>query len=168
MCGFGMQSLEDGAAARDVFTAGCLEKIVGWTRTNVALVGGLTAGLLLLEVSQGRGCRQQGAESRPCLHRCVSSVWPPPRSPSSERSGSTGRTGNHGTGRRRRTGRRASGFLPSQTSRTSEGGVSTPPRGGGASGETSADPLAVSIAANDRLCLTLIFSPTPTDIILDT
>lgn len=60
MCGFGMQSLEDGAAARDVFTAGCLEKIVGWTRTNVALVGGLTAGLLLLEVSRGGGRSQQG------------------------------------------------------------------------------------------------------------
>ncbi|TWW58377.1 Tetraspanin-33 [Takifugu flavidus] len=50
MCGFGMQSLDTGAAARDIFTAGCLEKIVGWTRTNMVLVGGLTAGLLLLEV----------------------------------------------------------------------------------------------------------------------
>lgn len=52
MCGFGMQSLDDGAAARDVFTVGCLEKIVGWTRTNMVLVGGLTAGLLLLEVTR--------------------------------------------------------------------------------------------------------------------
>ncbi|XP_003977565.2 tetraspanin-33 isoform X1 [Takifugu rubripes] len=50
MCGFGMQSLDTGTAARDIFTAGCLEKIMGWTRTNMVLVGGLTAGLLLLEV----------------------------------------------------------------------------------------------------------------------
>lgn len=52
MCGFGMQSLDTGAAARDIFTGGCLEKIVGWTRTNMVLVGGLTAGLLLLEVTR--------------------------------------------------------------------------------------------------------------------
>lgn len=51
MCGFGMQSLDKGAAAQDIFTVGCLEKIVRWTRTNMALVGGLTVGLLLLEVT---------------------------------------------------------------------------------------------------------------------
>lgn len=51
MCGFGMQSLDKAAAAQDIFTVGCLEKIVQWTRTNMALVGGLTVGLLLLEVT---------------------------------------------------------------------------------------------------------------------
>uniref|UniRef100_H3CBF1 Tetraspanin n=1 Tax=Tetraodon nigroviridis TaxID=99883 RepID=H3CBF1_TETNG len=50
MCGYGMQRLDAGAAAGDIFTVGCLEKIVGWTRTNLVLVGGLTLGLLLLEV----------------------------------------------------------------------------------------------------------------------
>lgn len=51
MCGYGMQRLDAGAAAGDVFTVGCLEKIMGWTRTNLLLVGGLTLGLLLLEVT---------------------------------------------------------------------------------------------------------------------
>lgn len=57
MCGYGMQRLAAGAAARDIFTAGCLEKIVAWTRTNLVLVGGLTLGLLLLEVTQTDGWR---------------------------------------------------------------------------------------------------------------
>ncbi|XP_028299939.1 tetraspanin-33 isoform X1 [Gouania willdenowi] len=50
MCGYGMQQQEDASASEDVFTAGCLQTIVSWTRTNLLLVGGLTAGLLLLEL----------------------------------------------------------------------------------------------------------------------
>lgn len=51
MCGYGMQQLDRGAAAQDISTVGCLEKIVRWTQTNLVLVGGLTLGLLLLEVT---------------------------------------------------------------------------------------------------------------------
>lgn len=50
MCGYGMQQLERRLAGRDVFTVGCLEKIVWWAKNNLLLVGGLSAGLLLLEV----------------------------------------------------------------------------------------------------------------------
>ncbi|XP_069578524.1 tetraspanin-33 isoform X2 [Brachyistius frenatus] len=50
MCGYGMQQLEENRAGRDVFTAGCLEKIVRWAKNNLLLVAGLTGGLLLLEV----------------------------------------------------------------------------------------------------------------------
>ncbi|XP_037624927.1 tetraspanin-33 isoform X3 [Sebastes umbrosus] len=50
MCGYGMQQLEELSAGQDVFTIGCLEKIVWWAKNNLLLVGGLTAGLLLLEV----------------------------------------------------------------------------------------------------------------------
>ncbi|XP_035033486.2 tetraspanin-33 [Hippoglossus stenolepis] len=50
MCGYGMQEQEERVAAQDVFTIGCLEKIVWWTKKNLLLVAGLTAGLLLLEV----------------------------------------------------------------------------------------------------------------------
>ncbi|KAM8744764.1 tetraspanin-33 isoform 1-T1 [Acanthopagrus schlegelii] len=50
MCGYGMQQLEESSARQDVFTIGCLEKIVSWAKNNLLLVAGLTAGLLLLEV----------------------------------------------------------------------------------------------------------------------
>ncbi|XP_071379908.1 tetraspanin-33 [Centroberyx affinis] len=50
MCGYGVQQLEQGAARQDVFTVGCLEEIVWWSKHNLLLVAGLTAGLLLLEV----------------------------------------------------------------------------------------------------------------------
>ncbi|KAM8744765.1 tetraspanin-33 isoform 2-T2 [Acanthopagrus schlegelii] len=51
MCGYGMQQLEESSARQDVFTIGCLEKIVSWAKNNLLLVAGLTAGLLLLEAS---------------------------------------------------------------------------------------------------------------------
>lgn len=51
MCGYGMQQLEERSAGQDVFTIGCLEKIVWWVKNNLLLVAGLTAGLLLLEVT---------------------------------------------------------------------------------------------------------------------
>ncbi|KAM8875951.1 tetraspanin-33 [Spinachia spinachia] len=50
MCGYGMQPLQESAAGLNIFTAGCLEKIVWWAKQNLLLVAGLTAGLLLLEV----------------------------------------------------------------------------------------------------------------------
>ncbi|XP_073332255.1 tetraspanin-33 [Pagrus major] len=50
MCGYGMQQLEERSARQDVFTIGCLEKIVSWAKHNLLLVAGLTGGLLLLEV----------------------------------------------------------------------------------------------------------------------
>ncbi|XP_049444240.1 tetraspanin-33 [Epinephelus fuscoguttatus] len=50
MCGYGMQQLKEGPAAQDIFTIGCLEKIVSWAKNNLLLVAGLTAGLLLLEI----------------------------------------------------------------------------------------------------------------------
>ncbi len=50
MCGYGMQQQEERSAGQEVFTIGCLEKIVWWARNNLLLVAGLTAGLLLLEV----------------------------------------------------------------------------------------------------------------------
>ncbi|XP_051231616.1 tetraspanin-33 isoform X1 [Dicentrarchus labrax] len=50
MCGYGMQQLEEKSAVQDVFTVGCLEKIVWWAKNNLLLVAGLTGGLLLLEV----------------------------------------------------------------------------------------------------------------------
>ena len=50
MCGYGMQEKEERLAAQDVFVIGCLEQIVWWTKKNLLLVAGLTAGLLLLEV----------------------------------------------------------------------------------------------------------------------
>ncbi|KAM6939436.1 tetraspanin-33 [Lycodopsis pacificus] len=50
MCGYGMQQLEERTAGLNVFTIGCLEKVVWWAKNNLLLVAGLTAGLLLLEV----------------------------------------------------------------------------------------------------------------------
>ncbi|XP_053287440.1 tetraspanin-33 [Pleuronectes platessa] len=50
MCGYEKQKEEEPVAAQEVFTIGCLEKIVWWTKKNLLLVAGLTAGLLLLEV----------------------------------------------------------------------------------------------------------------------
>lgn len=131
MCGFGMQALHSSAAARDISTVGCLEKILGWTRTNMVLVAGLTAGLLLLEVTRYFTGRCHGIrESRLCFHRCVSPVWPPLRSPSSTKSGSTRRTENLAA-ERRRSGRRASGFPPLPTSQSSERGACPRLRGAG-------------------------------------
>lgn len=50
MCGYGVQQLEESSAGQDVFTIGCLQGIALWAKTNLLLVAGLTAGLLLLEV----------------------------------------------------------------------------------------------------------------------
>ncbi|RVE74121.1 hypothetical protein OJAV_G00037940 [Oryzias javanicus] len=50
MCGYGKQMQKKDLARENIYTLGCLEKILWWTKNNLRLVGGLTAGLLLLEV----------------------------------------------------------------------------------------------------------------------
>ncbi|KAF3690524.1 Tetraspanin-33 [Channa argus] len=50
MCGYGKQRGDERLARQRVFTVGCLEKIVWWAKNNLLLVGGLTCGLLVLEV----------------------------------------------------------------------------------------------------------------------
>ncbi|XP_017291310.1 tetraspanin-33 isoform X3 [Kryptolebias marmoratus] len=50
MCGYGTQQMEEHSAREDIFTIGCVEKIIWWAKNNLRLVGGLMAGLLLLEV----------------------------------------------------------------------------------------------------------------------
>lgn len=55
MCGYGVQQEDDDAAREHIFTTGCLDKIVLWAQNNLLLVAGLTAGLLLLEVTAA-GC----------------------------------------------------------------------------------------------------------------
>ncbi|XP_056133830.1 tetraspanin-33 [Lampris incognitus] len=50
MCGYGMQDLEESSAGGDIYTVGCVEKIIWWAKRNLFLVAGLTAGLLLLEI----------------------------------------------------------------------------------------------------------------------
>ncbi|XP_034528834.1 tetraspanin-33 [Notolabrus celidotus] len=50
MCGFGVNQMEESLVGEEVFTIGCLEKIVWWAKNNLLLVAGLTAGLLLLEI----------------------------------------------------------------------------------------------------------------------
>lgn len=59
MCGYGMQQLGELSAGQDVFTIGCLERIVWWAKNNLLLVAGLTAGLLLLEVTPLTGGQVQ-------------------------------------------------------------------------------------------------------------
>lgn len=66
MCGYGMQELEESSASQDIYTVGCLEKIVWWAKKNLLLVGGLTAGLLLLEV-----CMMSLAAAQVCWIRKV-------------------------------------------------------------------------------------------------
>ena len=52
MCGYKVQDLEETTAQGRVYTTGCLDRIVWWGKRNLFLVGGLTGGLLLLEVRQ--------------------------------------------------------------------------------------------------------------------
>ncbi|CAL8310245.1 unnamed protein product [Lota lota] len=50
MCGYGMQQFEVSSAQEEVFTTGCLEKIIWWSKQNLLLVGGLAGAMLLVEV----------------------------------------------------------------------------------------------------------------------
>lgn len=76
MCGYGMQQLEERSARQDVFTVGCLEKIVSWAKNNLLLVAGLTGGLLLLEVTMEKQ-QYQHRFQKLCLqlHLELSSVF---------------------------------------------------------------------------------------------
>ncbi|XP_054646219.1 tetraspanin-33 [Dunckerocampus dactyliophorus] len=49
MCGLGTQQQDRERASDDIFTDGCLDKIVLWIRTNMKMLAGMTGGLLLLE-----------------------------------------------------------------------------------------------------------------------
>lgn len=68
MCGYGMQQLEERLVGQDIFTIGCLEKIVWWAKNNLLLVAGLTAGLLLLEVTPLTGGQVQFTSKNNFLH----------------------------------------------------------------------------------------------------
>ncbi|XP_021419208.2 tetraspanin-33 [Oncorhynchus mykiss] len=50
MCGYEVQSMEPSSAGRSVYTNGCLDKVLWWGKQNLFLVGGITVGLLFLEL----------------------------------------------------------------------------------------------------------------------
>ncbi|KAL2090164.1 hypothetical protein ACEWY4_014852 [Coilia grayii] len=50
MCGYKTQNIEEAKAKEDVFIIGCLDNIVHWGKKNLWLVGGMTIGLLCLEL----------------------------------------------------------------------------------------------------------------------
>ncbi|KAG7487826.1 hypothetical protein MATL_G00027830 [Megalops atlanticus] len=50
MCGYETQTLEERIAKDSIHTTGCLDKIVRWGKRNLILVGGMTVGLLGLEI----------------------------------------------------------------------------------------------------------------------
>ncbi|KAJ8408418.1 hypothetical protein AAFF_G00258320 [Aldrovandia affinis] len=50
MCGYESQTLEEPSAAKIIYTTGCLDKIVWWGKQNLLIVGGMTVGLLGLEI----------------------------------------------------------------------------------------------------------------------
>ncbi|KAI4904221.1 hypothetical protein NFI96_031749 [Prochilodus magdalenae] len=50
MCGYDTQRREESSLRGRIYTNGCLEKIVLWGKQNLLLVGGMSIGLLCLEV----------------------------------------------------------------------------------------------------------------------
>ncbi|KAJ7993280.1 hypothetical protein DPEC_G00270800 [Dallia pectoralis] len=50
MCGYVTQNMNPGSAERIVYTSGCLDKVAWWMKQNLFLVGGITTGLLCLEL----------------------------------------------------------------------------------------------------------------------
>ncbi|XP_059923509.1 tetraspanin-33 isoform X2 [Gadus macrocephalus] len=50
MCGYGVQRAEGSSAQEEVYTAGCLEQILWWSKHHLLLVGGLAGALLLVEL----------------------------------------------------------------------------------------------------------------------
>ncbi|XP_063056635.1 tetraspanin-33 [Engraulis encrasicolus] len=50
MCGYETQGMEDEEAREDIFITGCLERIVRWGKNHLFLVGGITIGLVCLEL----------------------------------------------------------------------------------------------------------------------
>uniref|UniRef100_UPI00398F39B0 tetraspanin-33 n=1 Tax=Pristiophorus japonicus TaxID=55135 RepID=UPI00398F39B0 len=50
MCGYKTQSLKPWTARKQIYTDGCLDKIVKWGQQNLLLIGGVSLGLFLLEI----------------------------------------------------------------------------------------------------------------------
>ncbi|XP_067907401.1 tetraspanin-33 [Heterodontus francisci] len=50
MCGYETQKLELWTARKQIYTDGCLDNIVKWGHQNLFLIGGVSLGLLLLEI----------------------------------------------------------------------------------------------------------------------
>ncbi|CAL8343468.1 unnamed protein product [Gadus morhua 'NCC'] len=88
MCGYGVQRAEGSSAQEEVYTGGCLEQILWWSKHHLLLVGGLAGALLLVELClvclaaaqisrirvEQRRVEQQRAESR---QRRKESPWLP-------------------------------------------------------------------------------------------
>lgn len=50
MCGYKTQGMEESLIKQRIYVNGCLNKIVLWGKQNLLLVGGISIGLLCLEV----------------------------------------------------------------------------------------------------------------------
>ncbi|XP_078423722.1 tetraspanin-33 isoform X3 [Cetorhinus maximus] len=50
MCGYETQSMKRSTAQKQIYTGGCMDKVITWGHQNLFLIGGLGLGLLLLEV----------------------------------------------------------------------------------------------------------------------
>ncbi|XP_041072189.1 tetraspanin-33 isoform X3 [Carcharodon carcharias] len=50
MCGYETQSMKSSTAKKQIYTGGCMDKVITWGQQNLFLIGGLGLGLLLLEV----------------------------------------------------------------------------------------------------------------------
>ncbi|XP_018601271.1 tetraspanin-33 isoform X2 [Scleropages formosus] len=50
MCGYGTQNLNELLAGKSIYTTGCLDKIVRWGKQNLLFTGGITVGILCLEI----------------------------------------------------------------------------------------------------------------------
>lgn len=50
MCGQGMQTLEYAEAETNIYTNGCIDKLVNWIHSNMFLLGGIAMGLAIPQV----------------------------------------------------------------------------------------------------------------------
>lgn len=50
MCGQGMQELEYTVAGEQIYTNGCIDKLVNWIHSNLFLLGGIALGLAIPQV----------------------------------------------------------------------------------------------------------------------
>ncbi|KAF5909988.1 tetraspanin-33-like [Clarias magur] len=50
MCGYKSQGMEESFIKKRIYSSGCLNKIVLWGKQNLLLVGGISIGLLCLEI----------------------------------------------------------------------------------------------------------------------
>lgn len=51
MCGQGMQELDYLKAGNDIYTNGCIDKIVNWIHSNLFILGGIAMGLAIPQVT---------------------------------------------------------------------------------------------------------------------